>query len=212
MKRNYSLMTEKIIDEIKQGGKKPTLLLQVCCAPCSSYVIEYLSSYFDITIYYYNPNISFKDEYDFRLAELCRLLGEMPQGKDVKILPSPYKPEDFFTAVKGLEKEPEGGERCKICYRLRMEETARAAKQKGFDYFTTTLSISPYKNAQWLNEIGEELMEKYAVSYLFSDFKKKNGYKRSIELSKQYNLYRQDFCGCVYSRAKDGVQLLEKNK
>ena len=189
-----------VIEQIKKGKTKPSLLLHVCCAPCSSYVIEYLSEYFNITIYYYNPNISPIQEYNFRLEELSRLLKEMKEAENIEVLPCEYDPETFYEIAKGLEKEKEGGERCFKCYRLRLEKTAEAAKEKSFDYFTTTLSISPYKNAEKLNEIGKELSEKYNVPYLFSDFKKKNGYKRSIELSKEYDLYRQDYCGCIYSK------------
>lgn len=189
-----------VIEQIKKGKTKPSLLLHVCCAPCSSYVIEYLSKFFNITIYYYNPNISPIQEYNFRLEELSRLLKEMKEAENIEVLPCEYDPETFYEIAKGLEMEKEGGERCFKCYRLRLEKTAEAAKEKGFDYFTTTLSISPYKNAEKLNEIGKELSEKYNVPYLFSDFKKKNGYKRSIELSKEYDLYRQDYCGCIYSK------------
>ncbi len=209
LKQNFSLMTEAEIEKIKQSGSKPSLLLHVCCAPCSSYVLEYLSSYFSITLYYYNPNISPESEYLFRLEELRRLLSEFSAGKDVNILPCEYDPLSFINIAKGLEDLPEGGERCKKCYHLRLEKTAQAAKEKQFDYFTTTLSISPYKNAQWLNDIGAELSKEYAVQYLFSDFKKKNGYKRSIELSKEYDLYRQDYCGCAYSKRQ---AMLEKNE
>ncbi|MBQ9978138.1 MAG: epoxyqueuosine reductase QueH [Clostridia bacterium] len=197
---NYSKETEMVIEQIKKGKTKPSLLLHVCCAPCSSYVIEYLSEYFNITIYYYNPNISPIQEYNFRLEELSRLLKEMKEAENIEVLPCEYDPETFYEIAKGLEKEKEGGERCFKCYRLRLEKTAEATKEKDFDYFTTTLSISPYKNAEKLNEIGKELSEKYNVPYLFSDFKKKNGYKRSIELSKEYDLYRQDYCGCIYSK------------
>ena len=195
---DYSAFTEKIIAESKTDGKKPTLLLHVCCAPCSSYVLEYLSSYFEITLFYYNPNIFPEKEYNFRLSELNRFIREFPSGKDVKILPCDYEPEAFDEISKGLEEQKEGEERCKKCYALRLSKTAEAAKGR-FDYFTTSLSISPYKNAKWLNEIGSELSKEYGVSYLFSDFKKKNGYKRSIELSKEYGLYRQDYCGCIFS-------------
>ena len=200
--QNYSLFTENVINDIKLNGKKPSLLLHACCAPCASYVIEYLSDFFDITLFYYNPNISPKTEYDFRLAELTRLCSEHPKAKNIKILPSQYNPEEFYNLAKGLEELKEGGERCKKCYELRLRKTAEEAKKYGFDFFTTTLTISPYKNAEWLNGIGSKLMEEYGVNYLFSDFKKKNGYKRSIELSKEYNLYRQNFCGCVYSKTQ----------
>lgn len=197
---NYSNETEKVIEQIKKTNTKPSLLLHACCAPCSSYVIEYLCKYFNITIYYYNPNISPIQEYNFRLEELSRLLKEMKEAENIETLPCEYEAELFYQMAKGLEAEKEGGERCFKCYRLRLEKTAQAAKENCFDYFTTTLSISPYKNAEKLNEIGKELSEKYNVPYLFSDFKKKNGYKRSIELSKEYDLYRQDYCGCIYSK------------
>ncbi len=208
--QSYSAFTEQAIDKIKLSGKKPSLLLHACCAPCASYVIEYLSDYFDITLFYYNPNISPKSEYDFRLSELERLCAEHPKAVGIKILPCDYDSKEFFSAVKGMEELPEGGERCRVCYSLRLEKTAEAAKKYGFDFFTTTLSISPYKNAEWLNETGQALEEKYAVSYLFSDFKKKNGYKRSIELSAEYNLYRQDFCGCAFSKRDAEIRRLEK--
>ncbi|MBE6782113.1 MAG: epoxyqueuosine reductase QueH [Ruminococcaceae bacterium] len=204
-------MTEEIIEKIKDCNKKPSLLLHVCCAPCSSYVLEYLNEYFEITLYYYNPNISPESEYLFRLSELKRLTKEMPLSRAVKILYEPYGESEFLNISKGLENLPEGGARCKKCYRLRLEQTAKISKEKGFDFFTTTLSISPYKNANWLNEIGKELSEKYGIEYLFSDFKKKNGYKRSIELSAVYNLYRQDYCGCVYSKEQAQIRRLEKN-
>ncbi len=198
MKTNYSLMLEDTVKKL--GGKRPTLLLHACCAPCSSYVLEYLSSYFDITLLFYNPNITPKAEYDFRACELERLLLEMPLREDVKLIVGNYNSDEFYSAVKGLEDLPEGGERCQRCYRLRLAEAARIAAEQGFDYFTTTLSISPYKNAEWLNTIGAEEGESVGVAYLFSDFKKKNGYKRSCELSAEYNLYRQDYCGCEFSR------------
>lgn len=208
--QNYSTYTEDVIKQIKLSGKKPSLLLHVCCAPCASYVIEYLSDYFNITLFYYNPNISPKSEYDFRLAELKRFISEHPKAKGITILESPYNESEFYAATKGMENLPEGGERCKVCYELRLRKTAELAKTHGFDFFTTTLTISPYKNAAWLNEIGKNLMEEFGINYLFSDFKKKNGYKRSIELSAEYNLYRQDFCGCAYSKAEAELRRLEK--
>ena len=206
-KKNYSLFTEGIIAQIEKQGVKPTLLLQVCCAPCSSYVMEYLSRYFDITLYFYNPNISPESEYTFRLEELRRLTTELPEARGVKLSEGEYNHQAFLDMARGLETLPEGGERCRRCYALRLTDTAKKAKAEGFDWFTTTLSISPHKNADWLNEIGEGLQQEYGVPYLFSDFKKKNGYKRSIELSRQYNLYRQDYCGCAFSKA---TRTLEK--
>ncbi len=208
---DYSKICEQTLREVSRLEDKPRLLLHACCAPCSSYVIEYLSGFFNITMYYYNPNITSLDEYNFRKEELCRLLREFPPAQGITLLDSPYEAERFLNMAKGLEHLPEGSNRCKECYLLRLEQTALAAKQNGFDYFATTLSISPYKNAQWLNSIGEELSQKYGVKYLFSDFKKKNGYKRSIELSREYNLYRQSFCGCVFSQNEALTRALEKN-
>lgn len=201
-KINYQKELEKVISRIQAESKVPKLLLHACCAPCSSYCLEYLSQYFEITVLYFNPNISVKEEYEYRLSEEKRLISLMELKNSVKIIDGEYKPEDFFSAVKGLEKEPEGGKRCEKCFRLRLEETAKMAKELGFDYFTTTLTISPLKNAQLLNEIGEECGKNYGVSWLYSDFKKKEGYKRSITLSQQYNLYRQNYCGCIYSRSE----------
>lgn len=178
----------------------PSLLLHACCAPCSSACLEYLNENFDITVFYYNPNISPKSEFEKRLGEEKRLVSEMPLCKNVNVIEGEYNYNDFLEAIKGLEGAPEGGERCFKCYRLRLEKTAELAKEQGFDYFCTTLSISPLKNSQRINEIGAEIAEKYGVKWLPSDFKKKEGYKRSIELSKQYGLYRQNFCGCVFSK------------
>ena len=200
MNRNYQKELEKLIQKSQKEDRVPSLFLHACCAPCSSYVIEYLSNYFDITVFYYNPNISPKEEYDKRVQELQRLISEMDLKHPVKFLEGRYEPEKFYEMAKGMEKVPEGGERCFACYRLRMEESARLAAEGGYDYFTTTLSISPLKNAGKINEIGEELAEIYKTPHLPSDFKKKNGYKRSIELSREHNLYRQDYCGCVYSK------------
>ncbi len=201
-RENYQIVLNKTIDEIQKNGRVPSLLLHGCCAPCSSYVLEYLSEYFDITVFYYNPNISPKEEFSKRSAELSRLISEMPQKHAVRLVEGKYDSERFFEMSKGLENAREGGERCFKCYRMRLEETAKAAKSGGFDYFTTTLSVSPLKNAQKLNEIGKELSDMYGVPYLFSDFKKRDGYKRSCELSRVYGLYRQNYCGCVYSKAQ----------
>ncbi len=197
---NYGLMLENTIKKLEQNGVRPKLLLQCCCAPCSSAVWEYLASQFEITAYYYNPNISPESEYDLRAKELVRLAKELPTASKITPLIAPYDPRPFFEIAKGKEDMPEGGARCYECYKLRLEETARAAKAGGYDYFCTTLSVSPYKKADWLNKLGEELSAKYGVPYLFSDFKKKNGYKRSCDLSREYGLYRQAFCGCEYSR------------
>lgn len=200
MNRNYQKELEKIIEENRRSNKIPSLFLHSCCAPCSSYVLEYLSHFFSITVFYYNPNISPKEEYEHRVEEIRRLIGEMEFVHPVKFVEDRYEPKEFFDMAKGLEDVPEGGERCFRCYRLRMEEAAKLAKEGGYDYFATTLTISPLKNAGKLNEIGEELEGIYKVSHLPSDFKKKNGYKRSIELSHEHGLYRQNYCGCVFSK------------
>lgn len=193
---------QKKLDEIIGGlnGKAPSLLLHACCAPCSSYVLEYLSQYFNITLFYYNPNISPEEEYTRRVDEVRRLISELPAKHPIQFTEGKYDSFHFFEMAQGHERDPERGERCMKCYRMRLEETAKYAQAGGFDWFTTTLSVSPYKNAQSLNEIGEELGEKYGVKYLSSDFKKRNGYRRSIELSHIYNLYRQNYCGCVFSK------------
>ncbi len=200
-KINYQSLCDSIISEADGGQVKPTLLLHVCCAPCSSYVIEYLEDHFDLTLFFHNPNITETEEYALRLDELSRFVVERP-GKNFKIMTPKYDPDEFFGIAKGLEAEPEGGDRCTACYRLRLEKTAKAALDGGFDYFTTTLSVSPYKNSEKLNTIGLEMQEKYGVRYLVSDFKKKGGYLRSIELSSVYGLYRQDYCGCIFSAAE----------
>lgn len=200
MKQNYQIILDETLDELKKDNLTPTLLLHSCCAPCSSYILEYLSDFFCITVFYYNPNLDTREEFDRRVSEQKRLIKEMPLKNEVKFIEGKYDKHSFYKIANGLEDVPEGGERCFKCYRLRLEEAAKEAKSGGFDYFTTTLSISPLKNAQKLNEIGRELSEKYGVKYLYSDFKKKEGYKRSCELSKEYSLYRQDYCGCEYSK------------
>lgn len=202
-KRNYQRELEQLISGI-EPGHVPSLLLHACCAPCSSYCLEYLSQYFSITVLFYNPNISPAAEYQKRVDEIKRLISELPAKNKISLIEGRYLPEEFYTSVKGLENEPEGGKRCHVCYELRLHEAAVVAKELGYDYFTTTLSISPLKDADKLNEIGKKLSDEYAISYLYSDFKKKNGYKRSIELSKEYNLYRQNFCGCVFSKREAG--------
>lgn len=200
MKVNYQMEMEKVIKKLKLEGKVPTLLLHSCCAPCSSYVLETLSSYFKITILYYNPNIYPEEEYIKRKEEEKRFISEFPTKYPVKFMDCDYDKESFYKMAKGLENKKEGEERCYKCYYLRMKRTIELAQKNNFDYFTTTLSISPYKNSEWLNEIGYELEKKYNISYLPGDFKKKNGYKRSIELASIYHLYRQDYCGCIYSK------------
>ena len=199
-KINYQLELDKIIKKLQKDNKTPTLLMHSCCAPCSSYCLSYLAEYFKITIFYYNPNISPEAEYTKRVDEIRRLIDELPTKNKVSLIEGRYLPEEFYSSVKGLENEPEGGKRCPVCYELRLREAAVTAKELKFDYFTTTLSISPLKDAEKLNEIGKKLSDEYGVAYLYSDFKKKNGYKRSIELSREYKLYRQNFCGCVFSR------------
>ncbi len=199
-KINYQKELDKVIEQNCREGKTPSLLLHVCCAPCSSYCLEYLSNYFEITVYYYNPNISIKEEYTHRLNEEKRLLSAMPFKNPVKIIEGSYDPKEFFDAVKGLENEPEGGKRCEECFKLRLSSSAKLAADLGFDYFTTTLTISPLKNAELLNTIGSEEALRYGVNWLYSDFKKREGCKRSIELSREYDLYRQNYCGCVFSR------------
>ena len=200
--RNYQKELEKLIENHQREGSRPSLLLHSCCAPCSSYVLEYLAPHFQICDFYYNPNISPKKEYEERREELVRLISAMGLSTQVNFLEGSYQPEDFFALAKGLEELPEGGERCFRCYELRLRESARIAKEQGTDYFATTLTISPLKNAQKLNELGESLAKEYGVKYLASDFKKKNGYKRSVELSARYELYRQNYCGCVFSKLK----------
>ncbi len=200
--RNYQRELEKITEQNVNESRVPRLLLHACCAPCSSYCLEYLSRYFSITVFYYNPNIYPPEEYQKRIAELKRFIAEFPVEHEVSLMEGKYDPERFYDMARGLEDVPEGGERCFKCFRLRLEEAAKAAADGGFDYFTTTLSISPMKNAAKLNEIGEELAEEYGVAWLPSDFKKKDGYKRSIELSHEYGLYRQDYCGCEFSRTR----------
>lgn len=196
MKRNYQLELDKKIEEIVNLGKRPKLLLHSCCAPCSTYVLEYLSNYFDITLYYYNPNLDTKEEFNLRSEEQQKLAKRL----NIKCITEKYNEKEYIEAIKGNEEDPEGGPRCFKCYKLRLLRAAQYALKGGFDYFTTTLSISPYKNSNKLNEIGEELEKELGIKYLQADFKKHEGYKRSIELSKKYNLYRQDYCGCIYSK------------
>lgn len=203
-KINYMIKQEKILKNLDRNAP-PRLLLHSCCAPCSSAVLEYLSKYFLITVLYFNPNIYPEDEFLHRITEQKRLINEMSCINPVSFEEHGWQQERFYSTVKGLEDIREGGKRCFACYRLRLEETARLAADGRYDYFTTTLSVSPYKNAAKLNEIGEELAEKYGIKHLPSDFKKKNGYKRSIELSKKYGLYRQNYCGCIFSKRERQV-------
>lgn len=200
-KINYQKELEKIIQSNTREDTLPSLLLHSCCAPCSSYTIEYLSQYFKITVLYYNPNISPVEEYEKRKKEQIRLINEMETKNPVSFLDCDYNNAEFENIAKGYENCKEGGERCFRCYELRLDKTALLAKENGFDYFCTTLSISPLKNSQKINEIGFDIENKYGVKWLPSDFKKREGYKRSIVLSRQYNLYRQNFCGCIYSKS-----------
>ncbi len=197
---NYQRKLDELIEENTRRGVTPTLLLHSCCAPCSSYVLKYLSSYFRITLLYFNPNISPEEEYIKRINEQRRLIAELPVRNPVSFVEGRYEPSEFYEAVKGLEREPEGGARCAVCYGLRLREAARRAAEGGFDYFATTLSISPLKDAAKINEIGERVGAEFGVRHLPSDFKKKDGYKQSVELSREYGLYRQNFCGCIYSK------------
>lgn len=204
-KQNYQKMLDAKLEQFRAEGRVPRLLLHSCCAPCSSYVLEYLSKYFSITVFYYNPNITDPKEYRKRADEVRRLISELPVTHPISFLEGDYEPRVFTEAAKGLEHEPEGGARCERCFRLRLEKTAQTAARMAEDLgeemlFTTTLTISPLKNAELLNSIGQEAADKYdGATWLCSDFKKREGFKRSIELSAQYGLYRQDYCGCVYS-------------
>ena len=200
--RNYAKELERLIQKLQQEGKVPRLLLHACCAPCSSAVLEYLSQYFAITLLYYNPNIAPLEEYQKREAELRRLVSQMKFTHPVDLLPCQYDGQAFVQAARGLEGEPEGGKRCEACFRLRLRYAAQEAARLRFDYYTTTLSISPMKNAPLLNQLGEEIGREFGVAHLPSDFKKKDGYKRSVQLSKEYDLYRQDYCGCAFSKAQ----------
>lgn len=200
MKINYQSILEQELKNIEKSGQVPSLLLHSCCAPCSSYVMEYLSNYFNITIYFYNPNITFEDEYRKRAIEQQEFIDRMDPKNPIKYLEGRYRTEEFYNKIKGYEGIREGGERCFRCYELRLEEAAIKASELNFDYFCTALSISPMKNAAKINEIGADLSEKYGVKFLHSDFKKKNGYKRSTEISREQNLYRQDYCGCAFSK------------
>lgn len=212
--RNFQKELDRLIERLEQnneGGKR--LFLHSCCAPCSSYVLEYLRNFFRITVFYYNPNISFAEEYKKRVAEQKRLIEAyncQNDGYPIAVVEGDYEPEKFYDLAKGLEECPEGGERCFLCYEMRLRKTAELARAGAYDYFATTLTISPLKNAKKLNEIGEQLAKEYGISWLVSDFKKKNGYKRSIELSAQYDLYRQDYCGCIYSKQEREKQKAER--
>lgn len=199
MKINYQQMLDKELDMITERGEVPSLLLHSCCGPCSTYVLEYLADYFNIGVLYYNPNIYPAAELEHRLREQVKVIKSMPFKHKVELIECNNEHSGFLKAVNGYENEPEGGARCELCFRLRLNETAAEAKRLGYDFFGTTLTVSPHKNSQVLNKLGGEYAEKYGVKYLYSDFKKREGYKRSIELSKQYELYRQNYCGCEFS-------------
>lgn len=209
-KRNYQKELDAVIEQVTKEGRVPSLLLHSCCGPCSSYVLEYLSRYFAITVFYYNPNIYPPEEYEHRMKEQQRFIAECTFDHPVQFVAGDYEPERFYDAVRTLEDCPEGGERCFVCYRLRLAEAAKLADELGCDYFTTTLSISPHKNAAKLNEIGEELAGITKARHLPSDFKKRGGYKRSVELSAEHGMYRQDYCGCVFSKRERERQQQEK--
>lgn len=207
---NYNKLMEETLNKIKTEGKTPSVLLHSCCAPCSSHVIDLLTEYFDITILYYNPNIEPYEEYSKRKDEEIRFISEYPSKNKLTILDCDHENDIFHECVKGLENEKEGGARCIKCYHLRLDKTAKLASELSFDYFATTLTVSPLKNSEKLNQIGEYLSKIYNVKYLYSDFKKKEGYKHSIELAKEYNLYRQDYCGCIYSKQERELQKQNK--
>lgn len=210
MKRNYQRELDLITDKISASDKKPRLLIHACCAPCSSYCLEYLQNFFDITVMFYNPNLYPEDEYTKRADEERKLIAEMNRrniDSEIKLKVENFDSREFYDAIKGLESCPEGGERCSVCFRLRLEKAAEYAKNNGFDFFTTTLTISPLKNADVLNKIGEETAEKFSIKHLPSDFKKKGGYQRSIVLSREFGLYRQNYCGCVFSKRESETSL-----
>ena len=198
--KNYQIVLDNILKDVSKLDRKPSLLLHVCCGPCSSYVLEYLSNYFEITILFYNPNIYPKEEYIRRKEEMEEFVSKA--YPNTKYIIMDYNEKEFYDAVRGYEHLGERSERCFKCYELRLKKTVEYAKENGYDYFTTSLSISPYKVSSKLNEIGSNLEKEYGINYLYSDFKKKNGYKRSIEISREYNMYRQEYCGCVYSKVE----------
>lgn len=204
MEVNYQKQLDKIVDGLR--GERPRLLLQSCCGPCSSYVLEYLTRYFDVTLFWYNPNIYPEAEFNKRFQNQIKVIEAMGLADRVQIMASPWKHDSYLARVKGLEAEPEGGERCTACFRLRLNETAQTAKKYGYDWFCTTLTVSPHKDAKRINEIGEEIGQAYGVRFLPSDFKKREGYKRSTELSRQYGIYRQNYCGCEFSKPAENEE------
>lgn len=211
-KQNYHVKMQEMIEKYCDETRVPRLLLHSCCAPCSSYCLELLSQYFEITVFYYNPNIFPPEEYHMRVEEQARFVKELPAKHPITFVEGRYDTERFYEMAKGMEQLKEGGERCFACYELRLREAAEYAKDQGYDFFTTTLSISPLKNATKLNEIGENLEKEYGIQYLYSDFKKQNGYKRSTEISNEYNMYRQYYCGCVYSKKQRDDEIARKER
>ena len=211
-KQNYHVKMQEMIEKYCDETRVPRLLLHSCCAPCSSYCLELLSQYFEITVFYYNPNIFPPEEYHMRVEEQARFVKELPAKHPLTSAEGRYDTERFYEMAKGIEQSQEGGERCFACYELRLREAAEYAKDQGYDFFTTTLSISPLKNATKLNEIGENLEKEYGIQYLYSDFKKQNGYKRSTEISNKYNMYRQYYCGCVYSKKQRDDEIARKER
>ena len=211
-KQNFHQKMLEMIEEHCGNDTVPKLLLHSCCAPCSSYCLELLSEYFDVTVFYYNPNIFPPEEYTMRVAEQDRFVTNFPAKHKISFVEGTYDTDKFYAMAKGMEQIKEGGERCFACYELRLRESAEYAKAHGYDFFTTTLSISPLKNAQKLNEIGAKLEEEYGVNYLYSDFKKQNGYKRSTEISNEYDMYRQYYCGCIYSKKQRDDEIAEKER
>lgn len=207
---NYNKTMEDIIKKINEEDYIPSLLLHSCCAPCSTHVVDTLAPYFNITIFYYNPNIEPQEEYEKRKKEEQRFIKEYPSPNKLDIIDCDYDNDLYHQVIKGLEDLGEGSPRCHKCYYLRLQKTAEKAKELKYDYFGTTLTVSPYKDSLKLNEIGKSLSEKYHINYLYSDFKKKNGYLHSIELAKKYNLYRQDYCGCIYSQKER--EIIKKQK
>lgn len=196
---NYQQWLDEKIHHIKQSKSVPKLLLHSCCAPCSSYVLEYLSQYFFITVFFYNPNIHPEEEYKKRLNEQIRLIKQLPTKNELLFIEGKYEPNIFFKEIQGLESEPENGKRCLKCYALRLEEAAKKACELDISHFTTTLTVSPHKNTKLINEIGHDIAKTYKITFFYSNFKKKNGFKRSVLLSNQYNVYRQNYCGCIFS-------------
>ncbi len=208
--RNYQRELDMILEKLSFEKTVPGLLLHSCCAPCSSYCLSYLAEYFSITVFYYNPNISPEEEYKKRVQEQKRLIACLPVKHAVSFAEGAYEPEQFYQMAAGMEQLPEGGERCFACYEMRQRKAAEYAKENGFDYFTTTLSVSPHKNAAKLNEIGLRLAEEYQIPYLVSDFKKKGGYQKSIGYSREYGLYRQNYCGCEFSKKQAEQKQIQK--